>query len=82
MSLLQCRSRDYWASLNAEASWAEWVNQHRSMRARGMITCRVVSDDVAENIVVPSQWGRQGVLAGVLVARRGGLCVQSRGLHG
>ena len=45
----------------------ECVNQHRSMRARGMITYRVVSDDVAENVVVSSQWGRQGVLAGVLV---------------
>ena len=60
----------------------ECVNQHRSMRARGMIIRRVVSDDVVENVVVSSQWGRQGTLAGVLVARRGGLCVQSRGLHG
>ena len=43
------------------------VNHHGSMRARGMIIRRVVSDDVVENVVVSSQWGRQGVLAGVRV---------------
>ena len=44
------------------------MNQRRSMCARGTIILWVVSDDFVENIVVSSQWGRQGVLiAGVLV---------------
>ena len=37
------------------------------MRVQGMIIRQVVSNDVVENVVVSSQWGRQGVLAGVLV---------------
>ena len=43
------------------------VDQRKTMRARGMAIPWAVSRGVMENVLVSSQWEREGGLAGVLV---------------
>ena len=50
VSPLQCGSRDYVASLSAEAYGREYVDQHGTMRARGMTIPWVVSGDIMKTL--------------------------------